>query len=102
MRFAALLNEAQGSGMLPTSVAGGDCGEGNWLASAGLCGPGSVMLRGLLLVLIAPCGGRSGLPKDWACAFAAAATIEPAAVTASRLRRDTISMMTWPVRTVVV
>jgi len=35
-----------------------------------------------------PCGGRSGLPKDWACAFAAAATIEPAAVTASRLRRE--------------
>src|SRR6267378_3782981 len=93
MRFAALLNEAQGSGMLPTSVAGGDCGEGNWLARAGFCGPGSLTLAGLPLALIAPCGGRSGLPKDWACAaFAAAATSEPPAVTPSRLRRDTMSM----------
>src|SRR5712672_3999321 len=54
MRFDALLNEAQGSGMLPTSVAGVDCGEGNWLASAGFCGPGSVMLAGLSFALIAP------------------------------------------------
>src|SRR5258708_9766924 len=92
MRFDALLNVAQGSGMLPTSVAGGDCGEGNWPAIAGFCGPGSVMLAGLSLALTAPCGGRSGLPKDWACAFAAAATSEPAAVAASRVRRDTISM----------
>src|SRR5713226_5697360 len=92
MRFDALLNEAQGSGMLPTSVAGGDCGEGNWPAIAGFCGPGSVMLAGLFLALIAPCGGRSGLPKDWACACTAAAASEPPAVTARRLRRDMGSM----------
>src|SRR6266849_9444463 len=98
MRLDALLNEAQGSGMLPTSVAGGDCGEGNWPARAGFCGPGSVMLAGLPLALMAPCGGRSGLPKDWACAACtAAATSEPPAVTARRLRRDTGSMTASPV-----
>src|SRR6266851_6068711 len=87
MRLDALLNDAQGNGMLPTSVAGGDCGEGNWPAMAGFCGPGSLMLAGLFLALIAPCGGRSGLPKDWACAACtAAATSEPPAVTARRLR----------------
>src|SRR5258708_28897202 len=88
MRFDALLNVAQGSGMLPTSVAGGDCGEGNWPAIAGFCGPGSVMLAGLSLALTAPCGGRSGLPKDWACACTAAAASGPPAGTARRLRRD--------------
>jgi hypothetical protein len=43
-------------GMLPMSVEGGDFAEGNWLAMAGLCGPGSVMLAGFS-ALIAPCGG---------------------------------------------
>src|SRR6266851_7011798 len=96
MRLDALLNEAQGSGMLPTSVAGGDCGEGNWPAIAGFCGPGSVMLAGLFLALMAPCGGWSGLPNDWACACTAAATSELPAVTARRLRRDMESMTISP------
>src|SRR5438309_12082496 len=55
---------------------------------AGFCGPGSVMLRGFW-ALIAPCGGRSGLPK--VCAFtraAAPASRPPAADAASRARRD--------------
>jgi hypothetical protein len=33
---------------------------------AGLLGPGSVTLEGFFKVLIAPCGGTSGLPYDWA------------------------------------
>src|SRR6266404_3558039 len=88
MRLGALLNDAQGIPMLPTSVAGGDCGEGNWLAITGFCGPGSVILAGLFLALMAPCGGKSGLPKDWAWTFVAAPMSEPPAVTASRPRRD--------------
>src|SRR5258708_24572244 len=97
MRFGALLNEAQGNGMLPTSVAGGDCGEGNWLAMAGFCGPGSVMLAGVFLALIAPCGGSSGVPKDWACAaWTTAAATEPPAVTARRLRGESASMKVAP------
>ena len=62
MRRGALLNDAQLSGMLPTSVAGGENAEGNWSLMAGFCGPGSVMLLGFL-ALIAPCGGSFGLPK---------------------------------------
>src|SRR6266481_4244522 len=62
MRRGALLNEAQLSGMLPTSVAGGENAPGNWSLMAGFCGPGSVMLLGFL-ALIAPCGGSCGLPK---------------------------------------
>jgi hypothetical protein len=56
------------------------------LASAGFCGLGSATLCGLV-ALMAPYGGRSGLPKLCACAFAAAAR-EPAAVAPKRPRRD--------------
>src|SRR3984893_8554804 len=80
-RFGALLKEAQSIGMPPTSVAGGNCAEGNWLPIASLCGPGSLRFPGAL-ALIAPCGGRSGLPKEAACAALAVITA-PAADTAS-------------------
>src|SRR5260370_7091336 len=62
MRRGALLNDAQLSGMLPTSVAGGENAPGNLSLMAGFCGPGSVMLLGFL-ALIAPWGGSFGLPK---------------------------------------
>src|ERR1700688_89165 len=62
MRRGALLNDAQLSGMLPTSVAGGENAPGNWSLIAGFCGPGSLTLLGFL-ALIAPCGGSFGLPK---------------------------------------
>src|ERR1700730_8309927 len=80
-RFGALLNDAQSIGMPPTSVAGGNCADGNWLPRASLCGPGSLRFPGAL-ALIAPCGGRSGLPKEAACAALAVITA-PAADTAS-------------------
>jgi hypothetical protein len=56
------LNDAQLSGMLPTSVAGGENAPGNWSLIAGFCGPGSMTLLGFL-AFIAPCGGSFGLPK---------------------------------------
>src|SRR5437660_3155658 len=62
MRRGALLKDAQLSGMLPTSVAGGENAPGNWSLIAGFCGPGSLVLLGFL-ALIAPCGGSFGLPK---------------------------------------
>src|SRR5258708_17147484 len=62
MRRGALLNDAQLSGMLPTSGGGGENAPGNWSLMAGFCGPGSLMLLGFL-ALIAPCGGSFGLPK---------------------------------------
>src|ERR1700756_4372689 len=62
MRRGALLNDAQVSGMLPTSVAGGENADGNWSLIAGFCGPGSLTLLGFF-ALIAPCGGSFGLPK---------------------------------------
>src|ERR1700741_4411973 len=62
MRRGALLNDAQLSGMLPTSVGGGENAAGNWSLIAGFCGPGSLTLLGFL-ALIAPCGGSFGLPK---------------------------------------
>src|SRR5713226_6413795 len=71
MRRGALLNDAQLSGMLPTSVAGGENAPGNWSLMAGFCGPGSVMLLAFL-ALVAPCGGSFGLPKEIA-AFSGAA-----------------------------
>src|SRR3984893_16099987 len=77
----ASTKEAQSIGMAPTSVAGGNCAEGNWLPIASLCGPGSLRFPGAL-ALIAPCGGRSGLPKEAACAALAVITA-PAADTAS-------------------
>src|SRR5260370_41238084 len=63
IRFGALLKDAQNCGMSPTSVAGGDDAAGNWSAIAGLCGPGSVRLAGIA-VLIAPCGGSAGVPNE--------------------------------------
>src|SRR5246127_1139400 len=62
MRRGALLNDAQVSGMLPTSVAGGENAAGNWSLIAGFCGPGSETLLGFL-ALIEPCGGSFGFPK---------------------------------------
>src|SRR3984957_7693204 len=90
MRRGALLNDAQLSGMLPTSVAGGENAPGNWSLMAGFCGPGSMTLLGFL-ALIAPCGGSFGLPKlislftgviRVASAVAAAAVVIVAAVNA--------------------
>src|SRR3979411_2949032 len=99
MRRGALLNDAQLSGMLPTSVAGGENAPGNWSLIAGFCGPGSVMLLGFL-ALIAPCGGSFGLPKAislfTAVAFAvvivpvAATATPPAAVAANMSRLENI------------
>jgi hypothetical protein len=97
MRRGALLNDAQVSGMLPTSVAGGENAPGNWSLMIGFCGPGSVMLLGFL-ALIAPCGGSFGLPKAMslftAVAFAvvivAAVTTPPAAVAANMSRLENI------------
>src|SRR5882757_211855 len=88
MRRGALLNDAQKSGRLPTFVGGGEKAPGNWFVSAGLLGPGSVRLEGFPRVLIAPSGGASGLPNDAAIAGAAAANTPPAAVAASKWRRD--------------
>src|SRR5580704_10371125 len=97
IRFAALLNDAQNCGMLFVEVPGGDTAAGNWSAIAGFCGPGSVKLAGFV-ALTAPVGGVFGLPKDWACAaWTAAAASEPPAVTARRLRRDTVFMMVSPI-----
>src|ERR1700730_10721889 len=87
MRRGALLKVAQNMGSSPTSVAGGEKAPGNWLDMAELLGPGSVALDGFFKVLIAPCGGTSGLPYDWARACPAAAA-KPAAVATRRLRRD--------------
>src|ERR1700730_3820301 len=82
IRFAALLNDAQNCCRLLVEVAGGDTAAGNWLAIAGLCGPGSVTLAGFV-ALIAPCGGVSGLPNPCARAVertdAAASPPAPAA-----------------------
>jgi len=63
-------------------------GIGKLPAMTGFCGPGSTRLRGFW-ALIAPCGGRSGLPK--VCAFtlvAAPASKPPAADAANRARRE--------------
>src|ERR1700755_2014016 len=97
MRRGALLNDAQVSGMLPTSVAGGENADGNWSLMAGFCGPGSVMLLGLV-ALTAPCGGSSGLPKEIGCFTGAALALvmdtavatPPRAVAASTSRLDII------------
>src|SRR5260221_13316454 len=63
IRFGALLKDAQNCGISPTSVAGGDDAAGNWSASTGLCGPGSVRLAGFF-AFTAPCGGWSGVPNE--------------------------------------
>src|SRR5205085_6968691 len=87
IRFGALLNDAQNCGRSPTSVAGGEDAAGNWSASTGLCGPGSVTLAGFA-ALTAPCGGSSGLPNEDARASAERidAAARPAAPAPNRLR----------------
>src|ERR1700692_5083796 len=98
MRRGALLNDAQFSGMLPTSVGGGENAPGNWSLIAGFCGPGSLTLLGFL-ALIAPCGGSFGLPKAislfsgvaFAVVIGAAATTPPAAVAANMSRLENIA-----------
>src|ERR1700754_3626570 len=90
MRRGALLNDAQVSGMLPVSVAGGENAAGNWSLMAGFCGPGSVTLLGFV-AFTAPCGGSSGLPKvmslftgaAFAGVIAAAVTTPPTAAAAN-------------------
>src|SRR6266446_1430096 len=92
IRFGALLKDAQNCGMSPTSVAGGDDAAGNWSAIAGLCGPGSVRLAGFV-VLIAPCGGWSGLPNEPArAAERTDAAARPPAPAPSRPRLVTSTM----------
>src|ERR1700687_526397 len=103
MRRGALLNDAQLSGMLPTSVGGGENAPGNWSLMAGFCGPGSVMLLGFL-ALIAPCGGSFGLPKvislftgvitaaPFAVVIVAAVTAPPTAVAANISRLEYIAL----------
>src|SRR5216684_1430440 len=96
MRFGAMLNEFQTIGISPTSVAGGFRKDGRLFASAGFCGPGAVRLWGSV-ALIAPCGGKSGLPNDSApLAVAARATTPPAAPEASRLRLESLRMYLHP------
>src|SRR5882672_7154661 len=102
MRRGALLNDAQLSGMLPTSVAGGENAAGNWLLIAGFCGPGSVMLLGFA-ALTAPCGGSFGLPNEIAAFSGAALAVvmvaavmtAPAAVAANASRLEIIISLLW-------
>src|ERR1700678_564476 len=98
MRRGALLNDAQLSGMLPTSVGGGENAAGNWSLIAGFCGPGSVTLLGFL-ALIAPCGGSFGLPNAislftgvsaFAVVIVAAVITPPTAVAANISRLENI------------
>src|SRR5258707_1876450 len=99
MRRGALLNDAQLSGMRPTSVGGGENAPGNWSLMVGFCGPGSVMLLGFL-ALIAPCGGAFGLPKAislftgaaFAVGIVAAVTTPPTAVAAKMSRLQNIGL----------
>src|SRR6266403_3515460 len=86
LRLWALLKEAQNCGMSPTSVGGGLTALGNCDCSFGFCGPGSLRAPGVLLM--APSGGSSGLPKVAACAGPAASTAPPAAAAASTSRRE--------------
>src|SRR5258705_10165325 len=103
MRRGALLNDAQLSGMLPTSVGGGENAPGNWSLITGFCGPGSLVLLGFL-ALMAPCGGAFGLPKvislftgvgftaaAFAAVIVAAVTTPPTALAASMSRRENIA-----------
>jgi hypothetical protein len=81
MRFGAMLNEDQNIGIPPTSVGGGLPKEGNWLARAGFCGPGSLSAAGV--ALRAPSGGRSGLPKEAGRDESASASLLPMVVLSS-------------------
>src|ERR1700674_5092111 len=98
MRRGALLKVAQNIGSSPTSVAGGKKAPGNWVERAGLLGPGSVMFAGFFKLLIAPCDGTWGLPRDWARAGPAAAA-RPAAVATRILRRDSSSISSSQLQT---
>src|SRR5258706_13131528 len=95
MRRGALLNVAQLSGTLPTSVGGGENADGNWALMAGFWGPGSAMLLGFV-ALTAPCGGSSGVRKGIgafsgaAVAAGGAATTPAAGVGTYTSRRDSI------------
>src|SRR6201996_2467773 len=100
MRRGALLNDAQLSGISPTSVAGGENAAGNWSLMAGFCGPGSLTLLGFL-ALTAPCGGSFGLPKvislftgvaASAPVIVAAVTTPPAAVAANKSRLENMAI----------
>src|SRR6266404_8587373 len=102
MRRGALLNDAQLSGMPPTSVGGGENADGNWSLIAGFCGPGSLTLLGFL-ALIAPCGGSFGLPKAislftgvaFAVVIIAAVATPPTAVAANMSRLENIFYHSW-------
>src|SRR5258706_7565650 len=102
MRRGALLNDAQLSGMPPTSVGGGESADGTWSVIAGFCGPGSLTLLGFL-ALIAPYGGSFGLPKlislftgvAFAVFIVAAVTTPPTAVAASMSRLENIANHSW-------
>src|ERR1700756_5312419 len=75
-----------------TSVAGGSWNDGNWLASAGFCGPGSSRLV-RLLPLIRPSGGESGLPNVAADAAADTPRAAADAAAPSKIsRRDKLLM----------
>src|SRR5215469_9481538 len=87
MRLGARLNEAQNSGMLPTSVGGGLRNDGIVLASVGSCGPGIESASGFV-TFTAPCGGKSGFPNDAARAIVAATDAPPIAELARTVRRD--------------
>src|ERR1700692_4386507 len=69
--------------MLPTSVAGGLAKGGSFIARAGFCGPGSE--NAAALALIAPCGGRSGLPNTPAACAAAVLMATPPVAPAARI-----------------
>src|SRR5919204_6293678 len=86
MRLCATLKEDQNWGMSPTSVAGGFIAFGNCDCSVGLPGPGSLSAPGVLL--IAPCGGSSGLPNVAARAEPAASKAPPAAAGSSTARPE--------------
>src|ERR1700738_3854454 len=99
MRRGALLNDAQLSGMLPTSVAGGENAPGNWSLMAGFCGPGA-LTPPRFFAFNAPWGGSFGLPKlislftgvaaSAVVIVAAAVTTPPTAVAANKSPLDTL------------
>jgi len=95
VRRGARLNDAQNSGMLPTSVGGGSRNDGMLLASPASCGPGMVRPPGSV-TLTDPSGGWSGLPNEAAWASVAAIAAPPAAVVAMTLRRDSSFITSFP------
>src|SRR5256885_6798428 len=67
MRFGALLKDAQSIGMPPTSVAGGGCAGGKWVAMASLFGAGSLGFSGAF-AFAAPCARWVRVPQETALA----------------------------------